>query len=68
MHSVYIICRQQENIINHFKCHILFIILRVCGHTPLLGDLIYSGGNLLRINFTEGHRKLPVSAAVSGEF
>ena len=49
--------------INHLECHISLIILMVCWHTPLLTVLILSSGNQLRINITEGCRKLPVSAA-----
>ena len=58
----------QEHIISLLECHILLVILIVCWHTSSLAVLIIFIGNQLRVNFTEGRRKLPVSTTVSGEF
>ena len=50
-------------LITRIKCHILLIILVITVHTPVLAVLI-----IILIDFTEGHIKLSVSAAVSGQF
>ena len=55
----------QENIIDNLKLHIVFIILIVCWHTSFLALLMNSNVNQLRINFTEGSKKLSPFAAVS---
>ena len=52
-----------ENIFNHLEYHVLIDIFIVCNHIPLFAVLVVSSSN-----FTEYHRSLPASVAVSGEF